>query len=256
MPITMNSFLVPVSTALPFLLEDKYLRGGMRCYATLADRDAIVAGTKKAGMLVYVSEDQQMYQLAEDKTTWNKANLGGRAYKFQSPLVSAEDADGNIVVGLNSNNTIPNSPGAGYTLVSGANNTYVWLDLTGNVDKGTRLTKEYELQDYIAPGAQFDFELEMAKTCMLIDVTLNAFDIELTCHTTNDRDDINPYLFRSSANFMSDQGVREEDGQFVKGRRYSFITNADSSQLQFWRFKNIGTAQAKPKLTVTYLVME
>lgn len=256
MPVTMNSFLTPASAALPFLLEDKYLRGGMRCYATLAERDAMAAGTKKAGMLVYVSENTTMYQLLEDKTTWGKANLGGKNYKFQSPLVSAEDADGNIVVGLNSNNSIPNSPGAGYTLVSGPNNTYVWLDLTGNAEKGARLTKEYELQDYLAPGAQFDFELEMSKTCMLLDVTLNAFDIELSCHTSNDRDDVNPYLFRSSSNFLSDVGVREEDGQFVKGRRYAFVSNSDSSRLQFWRFKNIGTASAKPKLTITYLVME
>lgn len=256
MPVTMNSFLTPVSAALPFLLEDKYLRGGMRCYATLAERDAIVAGTKKPGMLVYVSEVRTLYQLQEDKTTWEKANLGGKNYKFQSPLVSAEDADGNIVVGLNTNNSIPDSPGAGYTLVSGPNNTYVWLDLTGNADKGQRLTKEYELQDYLAPGAQFDFELEMAKTCMLLVVTLNAFDIELTCHTSNDRKDVNPYLFRSSANFLTDEGVREEDGQFVKGRRFSFVSNTDAANLQYWRFKNIGTAPAKPKLTVTYLVME
>ncbi|AQT28631.1 hypothetical protein YOLOSWAG_151 [Erwinia phage vB_EamM_Yoloswag] len=257
MPVTMNSFLVPVSTALPFLIEDKYVRGGMRCLAAIADRDAIVAGSKKAGMLVYVTETQKIYQLATDLATWEEAKLGGGAeYEFQSPLVSAVDADGKVIVGLNANNSIPGSPGAGYTLVSGPNQTLLWIDFSANANQGVRYTKEYEMSDYLTPGQSFNFELQMARTNMLLEVTLNAFDIELTCHTTNERNDRNPYLFRSSTNFLSDEGVREEDGEFVKGRRYSFISNTDGSQLQYWSFKNIGTAPAKPKLTVTYLVME
>jgi len=56
MPLIFTSFVVPSSSAIPFLMEDIYLRGGYRCVATTAARDAIPVSARKAGMLVYCQD--------------------------------------------------------------------------------------------------------------------------------------------------------------------------------------------------------
>ncbi|ARW58793.1 hypothetical protein HOS33_gp153 [Erwinia phage vB_EamM_Y3] len=261
MPVNMTSFLLPASTALPYLLEDKYLRGGMRCLATLADRDAMSAGNKKPGTLCYVTETNKMYQLDVDNVTWKDAKFGGSAYKFESPFVTAVDETGLTVVGLDPSSQVPEPEYAGMTLVSGANGTMFWVDMSGSENMGVRKTVEYEAGAYIQPGASVDFDLQMNRTLMLQRVELNAFDIELSAFESSERTDRNPYLFRSTANFLSDDGVfYEEDSEgnpvIRKLRRYSFLSNRDNTPTISWRWKNIGTSPAKPKLTVTYLVLE
>ncbi|WOL24389.1 hypothetical protein fHeYen902_043c [Yersinia phage fHe-Yen9-02] len=257
MAVIMNSFLQPATTSLPFLLEDKYIRGGMRCVADDVARDAIPRGARLEGMLVWCTSPGKLYQVAADLTTWKEASLGGGGrYTFENPLVSATNAEGITVVTLGASNRIPESPGAGYSLISGPNNTLIWVDLSGSADKGTRITKEYEALSYLNPGMDLQFDLEMARTSMLLEVTLNAYDIQIECHTSAERNDKNPYRFRSSTNFMSDEGVTEEDDKFVKHRRYAFVSNTDGTRYQYWVIRNIGVTAAKPKLTVTYLVME
>lgn len=261
MPVNMTSFLVPASTALPYLLEDKYLRGGMRCLPTLADRDAMSVGNKKPGMLCYVTETKKMYQLGTDNVTWEEAKFGGSNYRFDAPFVTAVDETGLTVVGIDPNKQVPEPEYAGMTLISGANGTMMWVDMSGNENQGVRKTVEYEAGAYITPGQQLDFDLTMNKSCMLIRVETNAFDIELSAFESSDRSDRNPYLFRSTANFLVDDGVfydEDADGNPVlkKLRRYSFLANRDNTNVVSWRMKNIGTSPAKPKLTVTYLVLE
>lgn len=260
MPVNMTSFLLPASAALPYLLEDKYLRGGMRCLATLAERDAMSAGNKKPGALCYITETNKIYQLGKDNATWGELKLGAN-FKFNSPFVTATDADGLTVVGLDPNSQVPEPEFAGMTLMSGANGQMVWVDMSGNPDKGVRLTVEYEAPSYITPGQSHDFDLTMSRTIMLLKVELNAFDIELSAYESSERLDRNPYIFRSSANFLIDDGVFtdvDEDNNEVtrKARRYSFLSNAANLPAVSWRMKNIGNSPAKPKLTVTYLVME
>ena len=72
MPIMQSSFLLPLTQAIPYLVEDTYVRGGLRCAATIADRDAIKAGARKVGMLVYCAETNLYYQLGADKVTWSE----------------------------------------------------------------------------------------------------------------------------------------------------------------------------------------
>lgn len=261
MPVNMTSFLLPASTALPYLLEDKYLRGGMRCLATMAERDAMSVGNKKPGMLCYITETNKMYQLGVDNTTWEEAKFGGSNYKFEAPFVTAVDETGLTIVGLDPSKQVPEPEYAGMTLVSGANGTMYWVDLSGNENMGVRKTVEYEAPGYISPGNHVDFDIIMNRTLMLQQVELNAFDIELSAYESAARDDRNPYLFRSTTNFLVDDGVFEdvdEDNNPItrKLRRYSFISNKDQTTTVSWRMKNIGTSPAKPKLTVTYLVLE
>lgn len=258
MAVTLRSFLVPASASIPFLMEDRYLKGGMRCLANVEARDAILRGARSAGMLVWCIAEKTMYQLADDLTAWEKASLGGGSsnYIFSAPFIEAEDADGNRVVSLNQSNRIPRSPGPGYVLQSGPNQTLTWVDGRGNADRGTRQLAEYTAPDYLAPGASINFQLEMSRTSMMIGVTLNAVDVEIQCHTTAARDDTNPYVFRSSANLMQDDGTTIQDGELVKGRRFSFVANMDDTVYQYWTMKNIGDAPAQPKLSVIFLVLQ
>lgn len=63
MPLSPSSYFVPPS-AIPFLLEDKYVRGGFRIVSTVAERDAIHVAARKVGMRVLVADAQMIeYQL-------------------------------------------------------------------------------------------------------------------------------------------------------------------------------------------------
>ncbi len=259
MPVSMISFLTPVSPSLPYLVEDIYLRGGMRVVADLVARDKIHPGARKPGMLVWVTAESKLYQLKADNRTWEVASLGGGGsddLRFVAPFTEAVDADGKRVIGINSGNRIPQSPGAGYALQSGPNQTLIWVDAKQNADRGTRVISTYETPQPLAPGQTINFVLEMSRTAMMVDVTLNAVDIEIQCHSRKERNDANPYIFRSAANLLSDDGTHIEDGKLVKDRRYAFVANVDNSPNQYWTIKNIGDLPAKPKLTVTYLVLQ
>lgn len=70
MPIFLSSFMLPGSGSVPFILEDTQLRGGFRIVSTIVDRDAILLGSRKEGILVYVIEDSTYYTLGSDLTTW------------------------------------------------------------------------------------------------------------------------------------------------------------------------------------------
>lgn len=258
MAVALRSFLVPASASIPFLMEDRYLKGGMRCLANVAARDAVLRGARTSGMLVWCIAEKAMYQLAPDLNTWEPAQMGGggEQYIFDAPFTEARDAQGNVIIGINSSNRIPRSPGSGYILQSGPNQTLMWVDGRGNADRGTRQQASYEAADYIAPGDSIDFNLEMSRTSLMIEVELNAVDIEIQCHTTQARDDANPYIFRSSANLLKDDGTSIQDGELVKLRRFSFAVNMDNTVFQYWTMKNIGDAPAKPKLSVTFLVLQ
>ena len=52
--------------------EARYGKGGYRTVATLAERDAIPAPRREAGMLVFVTADEKTYQLGGDLSTWSE----------------------------------------------------------------------------------------------------------------------------------------------------------------------------------------
>ena len=82
MPIQVASFLLPRNGATWYVLEDKYLKGGLRVCADVAERTAIHAASLKKGMLVVMLDDNKIYQLTnvaskswvEFKTTPNTPN--------------------------------------------------------------------------------------------------------------------------------------------------------------------------------------
>ncbi len=70
MAIEISSFLIPRNSQKFFLLEDVYLKGGFRIVASVAERDALHASTKKSRMVVVTADTGTIWQLQPDLRTW------------------------------------------------------------------------------------------------------------------------------------------------------------------------------------------
>lgn len=77
MPIPVASFLVPRGGGTFFLLEDKYIKGGLQIVADAAERDAIDEFNRKPLMLVITEDDEKIWQLQKDLISWAEFSVGG-----------------------------------------------------------------------------------------------------------------------------------------------------------------------------------
>lgn len=68
MPIQVASFLIPRNGQQWYILEDKYLKGGLRICADVTERSAIHPSSLKKGMLVLLLTDNKLYQLQDIAT--------------------------------------------------------------------------------------------------------------------------------------------------------------------------------------------
>lgn len=270
MPISMTAFLLPSNAAIPFLVEDIYVKGGFRCVAAFTDLTKIHPFAKKSGMLAYVSQDDKMYKLLADRTTWVEFKVGLSEEDVNSSFdkfdiedylgadlpVMLTPVDKRKIISLHSSQKLPPAPGAGYTLMSGANETLMWVDTSGMGGIGKRAAAEYEVPAHLQPSEVHDFSIAATATALLIDVILNTQDVELLMFSTPAYDDENPYRFVSGVDVLSDQGVTVQDGRKVFHRRYALIANRAGQKTFYCRFTNVGSAQSKPKVTINYLVLE
>lgn len=70
MAVSLSSFLIPISGAKFYLLEDLYLRGGFRIVANVKERNTMHASVKKPRMVVITADDGKVWQLQPDNVTW------------------------------------------------------------------------------------------------------------------------------------------------------------------------------------------
>lgn len=101
MPIPISSFLIPRGSSTYFLLEDKYIRGGLQIAVDAAERDAIIELNRKAYMIVITEDDGRMWQLQPDLVTWLELLIGGGGGQDAGPRQTVE-------------HTIPEIPGESY----------------------------------------------------------------------------------------------------------------------------------------------
>lgn len=96
MPLTPTSFFLPASDAIPYLMEDKYLRGGYRSVVDNAARDAIHPAARKPGMQVYVAATGKTWTFGQDNT-WEESK-GSQSREFfqfapSSPVAAGASVD-------------------------------------------------------------------------------------------------------------------------------------------------------------------
>jgi hypothetical protein len=252
MPVLVESFLQPSSIYLPFLMEDKYLRGGFQSLESIAARDSIPAIQRKAGMIVYVKESSSYYQLSDDLKTWSNPSIGGLVQTISSPFVLE---DGKL--SIPSKYLIPEGGEPGQVIQKQLDGTNIWADT--HTSSGNRASSEYTSPIQLATGEEHKFDLTLSKTILLLTVKLNSINVEIKGYTTKDRSDKNAFTFISTADFMTDEGVTvlDADNKEYK-RRFSFMANLEDpvSDTMYFTFKNMGVVPVTPKVEITYLALQ
>ncbi len=77
MAIQVASFIIPKNGNLWYILDDKFIRGGLHVVPTIEDRDAIPDTNRKQGMLAIVQTDGKVWSLQEDMLAWKEFKVGG-----------------------------------------------------------------------------------------------------------------------------------------------------------------------------------
>lgn len=158
MPLYMSSFLLPASAGVPYLLEDKYVRGGYRCVATLAERDAIRTTERKAGMRVFVAENTKTYTVNPGAlTTWVEVTTSPvrQSIQYVAPSALANNASVDFILPLGKSAMIiklaASAPGIEIQCHSTAarndTNPYTFLSYTGHLqDDGSSKLDNDEIE--------------------------------------------------------------------------------------------------------------
>lgn len=84
MAVSVSSNMQKGAGTIPYLTDDQDLKGGFRCVASIADRDAIAIGARRAGMLVRVVEsgvvtDYVLSATDLTNTGWTLTQIGNGA---------------------------------------------------------------------------------------------------------------------------------------------------------------------------------
>lgn len=76
MAIQVASFLIPKNGNTWFVVEDKFIKGGLQVVASAEARDAINPINMKPGMLVVTQSDNKLWQLQADSSSWVEFSPG------------------------------------------------------------------------------------------------------------------------------------------------------------------------------------
>lgn len=76
MSIQVASFLIPKNGNTWFVVEDKFIKGGLQVVPSTVERDAINPINMKPGMLVVTQSDNKLWQLRAD-SSWSEFVPGG-----------------------------------------------------------------------------------------------------------------------------------------------------------------------------------
>lgn len=341
MPLYPTSFFIPPA-GVPFIVEDKYVRGGYRVATNVAERDAIAVAGRKQGMLVRTMDDNVIYELVggTGNTFWRVFDAT-KYIKLGAPLkldsesgtilldlgdMFTVDEGGRLVINVTDflggsfkeffdadaskdqfvvtyNHSTQNfilkavASGGGGTTYTGVDpiivtGSEISLDvdkllstsLVGHfsaveADNGKALIYDHDTKAFVlrtvassaaraslnnaggslAAGATRDFMFATGKSAMLINLTVNVPDVTIECHSTAQRNDANPYRFRSAVGKLSDDGISVlEDSSLQYNRRYAFVVNLDSTPANntYWRIVNNSASAQTVTVNITYLKIE
>lgn len=242
MPIALGSNLTPKNATNPdpalrgtyFLLEDIYLKGGMQVRATAAERDGINTLNRKAGMLVYTQDTKKIWILGDDLTTWSELQTGGGG----GGATIATEAEA----------------------LAGVDNTKMMTPYltkaAASASGGFKVRKQivHEFKD-LAANSNGDYDVELPTGCgiaMLINCTVTK-PCTVEIHGIANRADPNPYKFVATTQHLFDDGTTVmSDGSTDKGRRFSFLANLETPEVNklYVRLYNTGTSALTVTLTL------
>jgi len=72
MPVLIPSFFLPKNGATWYLVEDTYIRGGLRVVPDHDARSTIHPANLKSGMIVVTANDNKLWQLGNDLDSWTE----------------------------------------------------------------------------------------------------------------------------------------------------------------------------------------
>lgn len=261
MPLAAIDYFRPASQYVPYVLEDVYLKGGYRVFNTLADRDAYIVKAKqlaffpdfdsrKEGMMCHVIENKTLYQLDSTKENWEELKTGVN-FDIDQPLQFIGDT-----LRIDPAFILPSGGVAGSVLTKGVNGAPIWQ--TPGLQQGVRGTVEYTPANPIAPGAMHLMDFELPQTILLLKVELNTPDIKLEGWTTPDYTDSNPYTFISSEVYLTDEGIKDQNGELTKFRRFSVMANLQTpaQNRQYFSMTNQNAFSVQPSLLIHYLSLQ
>lgn len=263
MAVVVDDYMVPGSEWIPYLLEDTNIKGGYRVFKTVADRDAYMQHAKdiawfeeydsrKHGMLCFCMDTDTIYKLEADKETWVELELGGGTeFTIDSPLQFIGS-----LLRIDPAYLIPNGGNPGDVLTRTLAGTTMWQQLP--LTQGIRASVEYTPIAAVGPGVQHHFDLELPPTIMILELEINTPDMKLEGWTGVNRDDANPYTFISSDTYLIDEGIKEQNGEIMKFRRFSFMANLEEplTSRQYFTLTNLSPVDATPTIRITYLALQ
>lgn len=121
MPLYPTSFFLPPASV-PFLIEDKYVRGGFMTVPNAAARDAMHVALRKKYMIVITQDDGLMWTIGASTSVWLPVNL---AYNVKFGEEFTIDNDGNVILA----NAASATPGQVLTVT--AEGKTVWATAPG-----------------------------------------------------------------------------------------------------------------------------
>jgi hypothetical protein len=267
MPISISTYFLPGSRFVPYLVEDKFIKGGYTVFKTLTDRDDWTTNSKdtfgrfnieeidprKQGSLCYVMETDLIYKMAEDLETWDELKFGAE-YETEAPL----EVIGNNRLSIDSTRILPPPGTAGQTIALDSNRIPRWVNSVSNV--GTRSSFDYTMDTALESGESHNFAVpDVAASIMILELEVNAIGLKVEGFTSAERIDRNPFTFVSAVGLTVDQGIRiGDDLEETFFRRFSFMSNLEDPVVRtlYFKFTNEDDAPMTPTMTLTYVVIE
>ncbi len=97
MPVQLASFLIPRNSNTWYLVEDKFVKGGLQVLPDHTARNAINPLNLKAGQLVITQNDTRVWQLGSDLVSWTEFVPASNYNPFYTHKQTTPNAIWNIV---------------------------------------------------------------------------------------------------------------------------------------------------------------
>jgi hypothetical protein len=227
MSIKLPDFIVPAGDSTEFLVEDKYVRGGLHIVADKAGLDTMDPTTLKKGMLTVTQDTNKIFQLKSIE-------------KIEPPAP-----------------TDPSAP------VEETKTVYTWEEFKGGGGGGIGVRQQVTHMTHgLLPGLPKTFSLPLGRCALLYNLEVDT-SCKIEAFGTAAMDESNPYTFFATPDHLKDDGsTLMTDGTVLRGRRFSFLANMENAGDPttdiniYFKVTNTDTVEKGVNLTIAFLPIE